>query len=123
MAAEADELLAVGRDALAAGRWADARASFEAALGQQETAGALAGLSEALWWLGETEAAIRHGERAYAAFRRRPDHVQAALAAIHLYFLYRISLGNTAAARGWLGRLARLVDDSGLAPLTGWVLL
>ncbi len=84
---------------------------------------ALAGLSDALWWLGETEASLRHAQRAYAIFRRRGDAVQAALAAIPLYFLYRVSLGNTAVARGWLGRMARLVEQYDLAPLAGWVLL
>ncbi len=82
-----------------------------------------AGLADVLWWQGETDAAIEHGERAYAAFRRRPDPLLAAQAAIGLYFLYRISLGNTAAARGWLGRLNRLVDEADLVPLSGWVLL
>src|SRR5699024_11103920 len=36
---------------------------------------------------------------------------------------YRVNLGNAAAARGWLGRAARLVEEHALAPLEGWVLL
>ncbi len=120
---EAEELLVAGREALAAGEWSSARRLFEAALEREEAAEALAGLSDALWWVGESEAAVRSGERAYALFRRRQEPVQAALAALALYFLYRISFGNTAASRGWLGRLARLVDEYGLAPLAGWVLL
>jgi DNA-binding NarL/FixJ family response regulator len=111
------------RAALARGDWAAARAAFEAALAVEETPEALLGLSDALWWLGDTGGAVRCGERAYAAFRRRDDVPSAALAAVTLYFHYRVSLGNSAAARGWLGRAARLVQESELAPLEGWVLL
>jgi DNA-binding CsgD family transcriptional regulator len=123
MSVEADGLVAAGHAALGAGDWPAAKSSFEAALEREEAAETLAGLSDALWWLGDSKAAVRCAERAYAGFRRRPDPVRAAFAAISLYFLYRISLGNTAASRGWLGRLARLVEDFGLAPLAGWVLL
>jgi tetratricopeptide (TPR) repeat protein len=121
--AEAEALLGDAGTALGCGQWAVARASFEASLEAQETAEALLGLSDALWWLGDTEGAVRCGERAYAAFRRRQDPVPAALAAVTLYFHYRVSLGNAAPARGWLGRAARLVEEFGLAPLEGWVLL
>ena len=106
-----------------AGDWSTARDAFEAALRQEDSAEAQAGLGNALWWLGETEGAVRHSERAYAAFRRRDDPAQAAVEAIGLYFLKRISLGNRAAARGWLSRVARLVDEFDLVPLTGWVAL
>ncbi len=123
MPSDAERLLAAGRDALAAGDWPTARSSFQAVVEQEDVPEALAGLSDALWWLGETDAAVRSGERAYATFRRRPDPMPAALASIGLYFLYRVSLGNTAAARGWLGRTARLVEQHELAPLAGWVLL
>ncbi len=123
MPAEADALLAEGRAALARGDWATARASFDAVLAEGEAPEALLGLSDVLWWLGETEGAVRCGERAYAAFRRRRDLVAATIAAVTLYFHYRVSLGNAAAAQGWLGRAARLVEEFELAPLRGWVLL
>ena len=116
-------LLGEARTALDAGDWSAARASFESSLAERETPQALAGSSEALWWLGDTEAAVRYGERAYACFRRRGDIAPAVLAAITLYFHYRMSLGNTAAARGWSGRAARLVEEFELAPFEGWMLL
>ncbi len=122
-AVRATELLGAGRAALAAGAWDDARQAFEALVEHEPDPEALAGLGDALWWLGETESAIGCQERAYAAYRRRPDPVQSALAAISLYFLYRVSLGNTAAARGWLSRAARIVAEGDLAPLAGWILL
>jgi hypothetical protein len=77
------------------------------ALEASESAEALFGLGVALWWLGETEDTLRHHERAYAAFRRRPDPEQALLAAFWLCLTYRMSLGNQAASQGWLGRAAR----------------
>jgi DNA-binding CsgD family transcriptional regulator len=116
----ADGPLAEGQAALAAGDWAAARDAFEAA---GESAEALAGLGTALMWLGETDAAVRAREQAYAAFRRRPDELQAAVTALSLYFLFRSSLGNVAASRGWLARAARLADELELPPLTGWVVL
>ncbi len=116
-------LLVEGRAALDRGEWSVARTSFESSLREEETAEALLGLSEALWWLGETGGAVRCAERAYAAFRRRDDLVSAALTAVALYFHCRVSLGNLAAAHGWLGRAARIVEESDLAPLAGWVLL
>jgi DNA-binding CsgD family transcriptional regulator len=112
-----------GRAALDRGAWDAARTAFESSLAEEETADAFLGLSDALWWLGQTDDAVRCAERAYSGFRRREDPASAALAAISLYFHWRVSLGNTAAARGWLGRAARLVEESGLAPLAGWVLL
>ena len=123
MPTEVEARLSEGRDALQRGDWAAAQLAFEASLEEEETAEAQAGLSDALWWLGETDGAVRYGERAYAGFRRRRDLAAAALAAVTLYFHYRVSLGNASAARGWLGRAARLVDECGLAPLEGWVLL
>ena len=112
--------LAEGEAALAVGDWAAARTAFEAA---EESAEALSGLGTALMWLGETDAAVRTRERAYAAFCRRPDQVQAAITALSLYFLFRSSLGNLAASRGWLARAARLADELQMPPLTGWIVL
>ena len=82
--------------------------AFEAALAEAEAPEALSGLGTTLMWQGEIDAAVALRERAYAAFCRRPDPVQAATVALALYFLFRSSLGNVAASRGWLG--ARRAD-------------
>jgi hypothetical protein len=116
-------LLEAAAAARRAGDWPAAKASFEAALALDESPEVLYGLADTLWWLGDTQGAVRYSEGAYAAFRRRPDPVQTALAGIGLYFIYRISLGNRAASRGWLARVARLVEEFELAPVEGWVLL
>jgi DNA-binding CsgD family transcriptional regulator len=121
--ADADALLGAAEEALKAGEWATARRSFEAALEQNETPEGRLGLGQALWWLQETEASLRCRERAYAAFCRRPDPFQAAIVALQLSAHYGASLGNAVAARGWLGRAARLVEEFQLAPLDGWVQL
>ncbi|MGH2799059.1 MAG: tetratricopeptide repeat protein, partial [Thermoleophilaceae bacterium] len=115
----------VGTRALEAGDWATARGAFEAVVAQDDSPEALLGLGDALAWQGETDAAIDAWQRAYGAFLRRPqaDPVQAAVAAINLSIAYSTSLGNDIAARGWLDRLARLVESVELEPLRGWVLV
>jgi DNA-binding NarL/FixJ family response regulator len=118
-----EDLFSAGNRALAAGDWAGARDSFRAALEQEETAERLAGLADALWWLGEIRDAVSHRERAYAEFRRRPDPVNAALIAVRLCVDYRANFGNFAASAGWLSRAARLVAEFQLTPLQGWILL
>lgn len=112
------------RAALAAGEWGAARDGFQGVLdADPDCPEAHAGLADAAWWLGDTQAAIRGNERAYALFRRRPDPMQAALRAVPLYLHHRVSLGHTAVARGWLARLARLVEDFELVGMSGWVAL
>ena len=115
-----------GQEALARGAWEEARTAFERALHASEPEGSaevLSGLAEALWWLGEIREALEFWERAYSGFRRRPDPAQAASVAIQIGVLYDANLGNYAAAAGWVGRAARLVDEHGLEPLRGWVLI
>jgi DNA-binding CsgD family transcriptional regulator/uncharacterized protein HemY len=122
MSRSSEDLLEAGTEALKAGKWTAARSAFETALEHQETAGALFGLGDALWWLGDVEGAVRCRERAYVAFRQS-DPMQAAIVAMRLCLTYRANLGNRAASRGWLGRAARLVEDLELDDLRGWVLL
>jgi DNA-binding CsgD family transcriptional regulator len=123
VASDTESLLGAAHRAMEAGDWSTAKSSFEAALEREETAEALVGLGDALWWLEEIGASLRYRERAYAAFRRRPDPVQAAMLAGELAAQYGGSLGNRAAARGWLARQERLVEEFELAALEGWVLL
>lgn len=112
-----------GAAALGEGRWDDARVAFEAELDGEETGEALAGLGEALWWLGEMRRSVDCHTRAYAAFRRRGDTVGAVMAALQLSTIYIASYGNEAAANGWLARAERLAAQDGPGPLEGWILL
>jgi tetratricopeptide (TPR) repeat protein len=109
--------------ALDAGEWEAARGRFEAVLEGDPTPEALLGLGTALSWLGETGAAVAALEQAYAAFRRRPEAAAAAATAFSVILLYGGSLGNVTAERGWIGRLARLIDEHDLAPMRGWLSL
>jgi tetratricopeptide (TPR) repeat protein len=74
---ELEALVTAGDRALEAGEWSAARDSFRTALELGQTAEALNGLGQALWWLGKTQDSIDYRERAYAEFRRRQDPVQA----------------------------------------------
>jgi DNA-binding CsgD family transcriptional regulator len=76
----------------------------------------------ALWWLGETQAAVAATERAYAGFRRAGDAAGAAGAALFLCITWASNFDNPAVARGWLARAER-VAGGGPGPLQGWLLL
>lgn len=109
--------------ALDAGQWVTAKQAYEQVLEQGESADALFGLGVAEWWLGETQASLRHHERAYASFHKVPDPERALVAAFWLCLTYRMSMGNWAASRGWLGRAASLVEEFDLGPLAALVLI
>ncbi len=107
--------------ALAEGRWADARSAFEAELEGGETAEACFGLAMALWWLGESQACVEWGSRAYARFRALDDVASAAQCAVWLGITYKANFANFAAANGWIGRAERLLEPLDPGPLHGWV--
>ena len=85
----AEEALARAGEALATGRWDEARAGFEAALAQGESLDATLGLADALFWLGDAPGCVLHMERAYAALRRAGRPADAATVAIWLAILYK----------------------------------
>jgi tetratricopeptide (TPR) repeat protein len=116
-----EALVAAGQVALTAGRWEEARDSFRAAMAYEETAEALLGLAEALWWLGAAQDSVEYRARAYAEFRRRRDPAQAAAIALVLSVHYRANLGNAAASDGWLARATRLIEESGTDELRGYL--
>jgi DNA-binding CsgD family transcriptional regulator len=109
--------------ALAAADWEAARASFEAALAEAETAEALDGLSQALHFQAEYDAAIEVKERAFAAYRRDGRAADAADTARWLAFLHGTYHGNWAAASGWMGRAQSLLEDLEECAAHGWLIL
>jgi len=96
---------------MTAGDWGGARKAFSAVLMVAEVPEALFGLANALFWLGDLAGTIANCEQAYAAFRRRGDPRSAAGAALSLVGYNKGYLGNTAAARGWLSRAARIIES------------
>ncbi len=100
-----------GFRAMAAGEWRGAGDAFAAVLEVAEVPEAFFGLASALFWLGDLAGTIANCEKAYAGFRRRGDPMFAAGAALSLVGYNKGYLGNTAAARGWLSRAARIVEN------------
>jgi hypothetical protein len=77
-------LLATAGEALAAGRWGEARASFEEIVEIEDSGEALFGLALALWWLRDPVNSVHLPERAFGLFRRKGDNENAFLTAMHL---------------------------------------
>jgi tetratricopeptide (TPR) repeat protein len=100
-----------GFQAMTAGDWCGARDAFSAVLVVAEMPEAFFGLASALFWLGDIAGTIANCEKAYAGFRRRGDPMFAAGAALSLVGYNKGYLGNTAAARGWLSRAARIIES------------
>ena len=96
---------------MATGDWSAARDAFSAVLEVAEAPEAFFGLANALFWLGDLAGTIANCEKAYAGFRRRGDPMFAAGAALSLVGYNKGYLGNTAAARGWLSRAARIIEN------------
>ncbi len=115
--------LRLGRAALAAGRWAHARDAFEASLSEAVTVEALNGIADALWWLCEAGASVRHRERAWVRLRQAGNAIGAGRAALDLSIAYLVNLGNVAASRGWLARAERVTRGVDANPLQGWLWL
>jgi DNA-binding NarL/FixJ family response regulator len=112
--------LRAGRAALARGAWAEARASFEAALAAEETAAAWEGLSWALWWLDDVDACFAAREAAYRRYREDGDLRGAARLALWLSDDHSEFRRQEAVAGGWFQRASRLLDELPPMPEHGW---
>jgi tetratricopeptide (TPR) repeat protein len=121
--ATADELLGLGREALAVADWEVARALLEQAAEFGETAEILDGLGEALQFAGEHARAIEVKERAFAEYERRGLRAEAAELARWLAFLYASVHGNVAAASGWMGRAESVLEGVEECAAHGWLIL
>ena len=110
-----------GWEALADGRWADARTLFRQALSAGERPEALEGLSWAAWWLDDAPTVFDARSRAYALFRRRGDARGAARMATWLAADELDFHGAWPVASGWLRRAHRLLDHLDPAKEHGWL--
>jgi DNA-binding CsgD family transcriptional regulator len=104
----------------AAGDWASARETYEALLGDAESAQAREGLARACWWLGDLRPAVEHGERAFALYQEEGRFAEAAMVGIHLCVWFLANYDNPTAAGGWLSRAERLAARSGDPVVVGW---
>lgn len=120
--AAADPLVA-GDEALVSGDWVAARAVFERALAEGPSARAEEGLGRSLWWLQDTEGAIAHMERAYAAHREAGELGPAIANALWLSREFSAAYGNAAVSGGWYARAEGLLRDVGDVPERGWLSL
>jgi tetratricopeptide (TPR) repeat protein len=118
-----DRLPREGWEALAAADWQTARRSFEDALADSESAEALDGLSQALHFQREYDAAIEVKERAFAAYRREGRPADAADTARWLAFLHGTYLGNFSVASGWMGRASSVLEGVEECAAHGWLIL
>ena len=117
----ASDRLHAGWADLGAGRWAAARRSFEAALADEETAGALEGLSWAAWWLDDARTVFEAREHAYRLYREADGGADAARMATWLAADELDFNGAAAVASGWLRRAHRLLDPLEPGPDHGWL--
>ena len=103
------------------GRWKEARARFEQAVGAEETPEGFEGLSWAAWWLDDAEAVFDARERAYRLYEEAGDVAGAARMATWLACDQLDFHGAFAVAGGWLGRAHRLLDPLEPGPEHGWL--
>ena len=109
-----------GIDALERADWESARFAFESVLAAGESADARAGLGQALWFLGDIAGAIAMRERAFEEHVRAGRSSDAARLAVWVSHQHLIA-GRTSAARGWLARSERALEDADGAPaMGGW---
>ena len=116
----AEDPIPAGTAALARGDWAAARNAFQSSLDRAESADALEGLSDALFWLEEIELSLQHRARAYALRREQGDRRGAARAALWLAVGNASALDNGAVANGWLQRGETLLAETGPCAEQGW---
>jgi ATP/maltotriose-dependent transcriptional regulator MalT len=111
--------LAAARDAYARRDWVTARDGFAAASTDGDLAAAdLHALATCAWWLGDVETALPAMRTAHQRFLDEGQPEMAASTALDVAFTLSLR-GETAQASGWLGRMARLLEDLPEHPVHG----
>ena len=116
----AGESLIEGMQAMERADWESARVAFEAVLASGESADARDGLGQALWFLGDVAGGIAMRERAFEEHVRAgrcDDAARMAVWVSHQHFI----AGRASAARGWLARSERALEDVDGCAGHGWV--
>ncbi len=111
-ARESEQLLA-GMRAMHRADWEAACSAFEAVLEEEEESPeAHDGLGQALWFLGRVAEGIAAREQAFEGYVRASRCDDAARMAVWVSHQHLIA-GRDSAARGWLGRAERSLEDAG----------
>jgi DNA-binding NarL/FixJ family response regulator len=116
----ADESLIEGMRAMERADWDAARVAFKAVLASGESADARDGLGQALWFLGDVAGGIAMRERAFEEHVRAGRCGDAARMAVWVSHQHLIA-GRASAARGWLARSERALEDVDGCAGHGWV--
>ena len=111
-AARGSEQLRAGTRAMDRADWEEARAAFESVLAEEASPEALDGLGQALWFLGLVAEGIAAREQAFDGYLRAGRCDDAARMAAWVSHQHLIA-GRESAARGWLGRAERALEDAG----------
>ena len=104
---------------LEAAQWVAARDAFQASLDEEESPDAHDGIGLALFFLGSIEEAIAARERAFEEYVDAGRCDEAARVGVWVSHQYLLS-GRASAARGWLARAERAVEDAECEG-QGWV--
>jgi DNA-binding CsgD family transcriptional regulator len=116
----AGESLSEALEAMERADWQSARVAFEAALEAGDSADARDGLGHALWFLGDIAGGIAMRERAFEEHLGAGRCDDAARVAVWVSHQHLIA-GRASAARGWLARSERVLEDVGGCAGHGWV--
>ncbi len=113
-----------GQHALDRADWETAKDVFAQALSaDEESADAMDGLSQALWWTGDWVRSRELRERAFARHRAAGRRIEAARAALWIANEHLVALGNRAAWNGWIERAAGQLEEVAPCADHGWVII
>ena len=118
-----DDSLLAAQESLQLGRWQEAREQLALVLAHQDSPEAHEGMGTALWWLGNVRESLSHRERAYAGYRAQQRLEEAVIIALDVAVCYLSNLDNPSAARGWIARAHRAVEQTNDERLAGWLWL
>ena len=110
------------RAAAARQAWRSAYSAYVGADAGALTASDRENFGEAAWWSGKIDEAIRHREKAFAAYTSDGDDRGAARLALTLAWDYE-GKGSFAVSSGWFASAERLLTDVDEAPEHGFLLL
>ena len=111
--------LEAGWRALEQAQWDAARRRFEVVLAAGESASAREGLGQTLWFLGEIADGIGSKACAFELYARAGQCDDAARTAVWVSHQHLLA-GRVSAARGWLARAERVLEDVPECEGHGW---